>query len=139
MQRSYLILAAIVVLSGCKKDAPADGSLNNGSKNIVGKWKLTDGYSSPGGGVGDVIPWIPITTDIYYLEFKSNGAFYNSADPYFVADHYTLTETTIKVNRGSKEMLLGYKIKPPYLEIYGPLKFDIFCFEFCGTRYISEK
>jgi hypothetical protein len=139
MQKFHLILAGILLISCCKKDTASQVFQHEGDQGIVGKWKLSDSYASPGGFVDiNAVPWIPITPDIYFLEFKSNGDFYNSSDPNFIPDHYIINDSTILINRGNKQMMLGYKIKPPYLEIYGNMSFDAFCTEFCGTRYISE-
>ena len=139
MQKFHLILAGILLISGCKKNVPSQVSQNAEGRGIVGKWKLSDRYASPGGFVDiNAVPWIPITSDFYFLEFKSNGDFYNSSDPNFIPDHYIINDSTIRVSRGNKQMMLGYKINSPYLEIYGNLSFDAICIEFCGTRYISE-
>ncbi len=100
MQKFHLILAGILLITGCKKNVPSQVSQNAEGRGIVGKWRLSDSYGSPGGFVDiNAVPWIPVTPDIYILEFKSNGDFYNSGDPYFIPDHYTLTDKTIRITR----------------------------------------
>jgi hypothetical protein len=140
MHKVVLVLTALIVFSGCKKNLTSEAPINPGSQSIAGKWKLSDSYGSPGGPTDiHAIPWIPATTHISHLDFSSNGEFINSADPQIVSDHYEITDSTLVITRGGKEMYLGYKLSPPYLEIYGNMSFDYLCIEFCGTRYISEQ
>jgi len=137
MKKISLLFALSIFFFACKKSVQSEESVNTG---ITGKWKLSDYYGSPGGGVDlDSIPWMPAEpSNIYFIEFKTDGTFINSRDISLLPDHYHLTDSTVTIVRQGHSVVLGYKLAGPYLSIYGNLSFEAMCIEFCGTRYISS-
>lgn len=138
MRKITLLIVLLVSLNACKKSIQSDESGNTG---INGKWRLSDYYGSPGGGVDlDSIPWMPVkASNTDFIEFNPDGTFVNSLDIRLLPDHYHMTDSTISIVRQGHSVVLGYKMASPYLSIYGNLSFEAMCIEFCGTRYISSR
>ncbi len=140
MKKAIFLISLLMGMAACKKStATGSDSVNNPQLvSIQGKWDLSDIYVSPGGGVDlNAIPWAPVgssVSDYFWFTDDRSGRFRISGVS--TSFNYSINDSTLILSSGNQELILGYKIVKPHLEIYGNLSFDAHCFEFCGSRYV---
>ncbi len=87
MKKSILLALCSLIVFACKKDAPAYSNAG-----LIGKWELTEFYSSTGGGGS----WQSATDATRHtVEFMSDGTFISDGFLYYGATAYTQTDSAV--------------------------------------------
>jgi hypothetical protein len=132
----YLILfniGILLVLMGCEKRWDCEqGPIE---KTVIGKWKYTEYFASPG-GVGS---WRKVSPANQTIEFREDGRFV--AAPSFMAgaNRFEVVDSSlVKIwfaPGSSGQSLLRYRIDTLKRELYlSPA--DFICIEGCSNKFI---
>ena len=121
-----ILLTMIYLMVGCKK-ASDTGNLTNSS--IIGKWKLTELYASPGGGG---VNWHAADpNNLRIIEFRSDGILNITPASAYNSDHYKiLSDSTMIFVSGTDSLPYRYQLSKTLLTLYPP------CIEGCGYQYV---
>jgi hypothetical protein len=122
--RTCLLLLIIVLVTSCSRD-----EVNNESSNLLGKWKLTAYYISPGGETTwqDADP-----NERAFVTFTPSCKMIFLRDQQETRFDYTIIEDGLLSSTGNNiTVSYGYIIKGNTLELTGGG-----CIERCSTRYV---
>lgn len=133
--RLYFTLAILLaMLAGCKKDNEQDNSPSN--SGIVGRWKYTERFVSPGsGGSWNAVP----VANQAVIEFTMDGKFTYSANFEKASsefDHYTLDGNTKVIVTSATTG----KTETWYISHLDEKRLDMsvtMCFEGCAARFVA--